>query len=141
MVTTGEPSVSSIASMWVRRRGNSGQFFVAWPWTSHNVQVGVERGSVVSLATLPSTLFGGGGAGVEIGVVFDGPGGGCDIISMGWMRINMTSGVGGGVGRWRYYIGIPNVKLGKLRVAMIGLLMMLDGGKRKGIICTGKEPQ
>ena len=78
---------------------------------------------------------------METGLVFDGPRGGCDTVSMGWTRVNMTWGVGGGVGGSRYYIGIPNVKLGKLRVAMKGLFKIPDGGKRKGIVCTRKEPQ
>ena len=46
----------------------------------------------------------------------------------------MTWGVGGGIGVSRYHIGIPKVKLVKLRVAMTGLLTMSDGGKRKGIM-------
>ena len=88
----------------------------------------------------PSAFFGVGGVGLQMGVVFDGPGGGCDTVSMGWTGVNMTWGFGGGVGALRYHTGIPNVKLGKLRVAMIGLLMMPNGGKRKGIVCTEKEP-
>ena len=31
-------------------------------------------------------------------------------------------------------MGIPNVKLGKFKVAIIGLLMTPPGGKRKGIV-------
>ena len=77
---------------------------------------------------------------METKVVFDGLGGGCDTVSMGWTGVNMTWGFEGGVGGSRYRTRIPNVKLGKLRVAMIGLLTIPDGVKRKGIICTRKEP-
>ena len=39
-------------------------------------------------------------------------------------------------------MGIPNVKLGKFKVAITGLLMTLGGGsKRKGIVWTGDEPR
>ena len=57
------------------------------------------------------------------------------------MGVNTTWGIGRGVGGSRYHMGIPNVKLGKFRVAMIGFLMMLDGGNRKGILWMGSEPQ
>ena len=40
-----------------------------------------------------------------------------------------------------YHTGIPIVKFGKFRVAITGLLTMSDGGKRKGIVWIGKEPQ
>ena len=40
----------------------------------------------------------------------------------------------------RYHTGIPNIKLGRLKVAMTGLLMTLDGGKRKGIVWTEMSP-
>ena len=73
--------------------------------------------------------------------VFDGPGGGRDSISIGWEGFNTTWGIIGGVGGSRYHMGIPNMKLGKLRVAMIGFLMMLDGGKRKGIVWIRDKPQ
>ena len=57
------------------------------------------------------------------------------------MWVNTTWGIGGWVGGLRYHTGIPNVKLGKFKVAIIGLLMIPDGGKRKGIVYIGKEPQ
>ena len=78
---------------------------------------------------------------METGVVFDGPRGGRDNISMGWTQVNTTWGTRGWVGGSTYDTGIPNVKLGKLRVPMIGLLMMPDGGKRKGIVWIWNEPQ
>ena len=36
---------------------------------------------------------------------------------------------------------IPNVKLGKFKVAITGLVMTPSGGKRKGIMCTGEDPK
>ena len=65
---------------------------------------------------------------METGVVFDGPRGGCDIVSMGWKGVNMTWGFGGGVGGSRYHIGILSVKFDRFRVAMTSLLMMPYGG-------------
>ena len=59
-------------------------------WNLNKAQGGASRGSIFSLVSFPPTFFGGGGAGVETGVVFGGPGGGCDIISTGWMGINTT---------------------------------------------------
>ena len=59
---------------------------------------------------------------MEIGVVFDGPRGGCDTVSMCWMGFNTACGVRGRVGGSMYHTVIPNVKLGKLRVSMTGLL-------------------
>ena len=53
----------------------------------------------------------------------------------------MICGVGGQVGRSNYPTRIPKVKFIRLRVAMNGLLMMPEGGKRKGIMCMGNEPQ
>ena len=38
-------------------------------------------------------------------------------------------------------MGIPNVKLGKFKVAITGLLMMLDRGNKKGIVWTREEPK
>ena len=38
-------------------------------------------------------------------------------------------------------MGIPNVKLGRFRVAITGFLMMPSGGKRKGIVLTGEDPR
>ena len=94
----------------------------------------------MALVAFPPTLFGGGGVGVEPRVLFGGIEGVCDIVSMGWKRVNTTWGVGGGVGGSRYHTKIPNVKLGKLRVAMIGLPIIPDGGKRKVIMWTKNEP-
>ena len=70
-----------------------------------------------------------------------GPGGGCNTTEMGSTGVNTTWGIGGWAGGSRYHIGIPGVKFGKFKVAIIGLLMMSKGGKRKGIVWTGSEPQ
>ena len=40
----------------------------------------------------------------------------------------------------RYHMGIPNVKLGKFKVAITGLLMTPGGGKRNVIVWTGEDP-
>ena len=60
---------------------------------------------------------------------------------MGCMGVKTTWGIDGLAGGSRYHIGIPNVKLGRFRVAIIGFLMTLGGGKRKGIVWTGEEPR
>ena len=51
----------------------------------------------------------------------------------------MTWGIRGLDGGLRYHTGIPNVKLCKFKVAIIGLLMMLGRGNRKGIVWTREE--
>ena len=38
-------------------------------------------------------------------------------------------------------MGIPNVMLGKFKVAITRLLKIPDRGKRKGIVWIGKETQ
>ena len=60
---------------------------------------------------------------------------------MGCMVVKTTRGIKGWAGGSRYHTGIPNVKLGKFKVAITGLLMMLGGGNRKGIVWTGEEPR
>ena len=46
------------------------------------------------------------------------------------------------MGGWiKVHVGIPNVKLGKFKVGITGLLITLGGGKRKGIVWTGEEPK
>ena len=90
---------------------------------------------------MPLALFGLGGVGAGAVVGFCGPGGGRDLTAMGWMGVNTTWGIEGAVGGSRYHTGIPNVKLGKFKVAITSLLMIPDGGKRKGIIWIGKELQ
>ena len=89
----------------------------------------------------PLAFFGGGRAGAVTKGVFGGPGGGRDVVFIGWMGVNTTWGIGGGVGASRYHTGIPSVKFGKFKVAITGLLTMPEGGKRKGIVWTGSEPQ
>ena len=56
------------------------------------------------------------------------------------MGVNITWGIGGWVSGSRHLIGIPNMKLGKFKVAITKLLMIPDEGKRKGIVWIGKEP-
>ena len=58
---------------------------------------------------------------------------------MGYTRVKTTWGIGSWVGGSRYHMGVPNVKLGKCKVAIIGLLMMPGGGNRKGIVWTREE--
>ena len=60
---------------------------------------------------------------------------------MGCMEVKTTWGIGSWAGGSRYHTGIPNVKLGKFKVAIIGLLMTPGGGNRKGIMWTGEDPK
>ena len=71
---------------------------------------------------------GGGFAGVD-GVAT--PGGGRLVVAMGCTGCKTTSGVGGRNGGERYQTGNPKVNPGRLRVAMIGVLTTLEGGKMK----------
>ena len=66
---------------------------------------------------------------------------GCDTVSIGCTGVNTICRFGGRVGGSRYETGIPKVKLRRLTVAMISLLTIPEGGKRKGIVCMGNEPQ
>ena len=127
--------------MGVQRNDKSGKFCAAWSRTSHKAQLGGGRGSVGDLGSLP--LVFGGGEGVEVYAKAVGcvPGGGCDTVLIGWTSVSMICGVGMGVGGSRYCIGIPKVNPGRLRVTMTGLLTIPEGGKRKGIMCMGNEPQ
>ena len=68
------------------------------------------------------------------------PGGGSDVIAIGWMGVSTTWGIRGEVGGSRYHTGIPSVKFGRFKVAMTSLLTMSDDGKRKGIVWNGNEP-
>ena len=104
-------------------------------------QVGVGCNSVGDFSSYPKVFVGGWGAGVDEGAVGCVPGGGCDIVSIGWTRVSMIYGAKGGVGGSRHHMGIPKVNPGRLIVAMIGLIRMPEGGKRKGIVCTRNEPQ
>ena len=45
-----------------------------------------------------------------------------------------------GVCGLRFHTGIPNVKLGKLRVAMTGFLTMPDGEKGRELCGLGRSP-
>ena len=60
---------------------------------------------------------------------------------MGCTGVNTTWGFDSWVGGSRYHTGIPNVKLGKFKVAIIGLLMTLSWGNRKGIVWILEEPK
>ena len=60
---------------------------------------------------------------------------------MGCKGVKTTCSIDGWAGGSRYYTGIPNVKFGKFKVAITGLLMTPGGGKRKGIVWTGEEPR
>ena len=60
---------------------------------------------------------------------------------MGCTRVKTTWEIIGWASESRYHIGIPNVKLGKFKVTITGLLMTPGGGKRKGIVWTGEEPR
>ena len=60
---------------------------------------------------------------------------------MGCMGVKTTWGICGWAGGSRYHMGIPNVKLGKFKVELTGLLMTPGGGNRKGIVWTGEEPK
>ena len=53
----------------------------------------------------------------------------------------MTWGIGGWDGGSRYNTSLLNVKLGKFKVAITGLLMTPGGGNRKGIVWIGEEPK
>ena len=60
---------------------------------------------------------------------------------MGCIGVKTTWGIGGWVGGYRYHRAISNVKLGKFKVAITGLLMTPGRGNRKGIVWTGDEPK
>ena len=102
---------------------------------------------VVVFVALPPVSVGGRGAGPETRGVFDGPGGRCNIISIGWTSVNTCWGLRGRVGGSRYHRGSPNVKSCRWRVAKVHLFMILDGRKkkrkrkRKRIMLRGSEPQ
>ena len=107
----------------------------------HNAHVGDGRDSVVALGIFPPLFLGGGREGVDTGTIFGVKGDGCDIVLISWMGVSMTYGVRGRVGGSRYYMRIPKVKPGRLRVAMIGFLTIPNGGKRNGIVWMENETQ
>ena len=98
---------------------------------------------VVVLVALPPVFVGGRGAGLETGGVFDGLGGRCNIILIGWTGVNTSWGLRGSIGGSRYHTGTPSVKSCKLRVAKTDLLTIQDDRKRKRkrIVLSGNEPQ
>ena len=69
---------------------------------------------VVVLVALPPVSVGGRGEFLETGGVFDGPGGRCNIISIGWIGVNTSWGLKGRVGGSRYHTGTPSMKSYKL---------------------------
>ena len=109
--------------------------------TSHKSQVGGGRGSVKDFGSLPPVFMGGGCARVEVEAVGYVPGGGCDTVSLGWTGVNTIYGVGWRVGGSRYHTGIPKVNPARLSVSVTSLITILEGGKRKGIMCMRNEPQ
>ena len=52
----------------------------------------------MTLVVLSLSFFGGGVASIGTKGGFGGPGEGCYTISIGWMRVNTTRVIGGGVG-------------------------------------------
>ena len=101
---------------------------------------------VVALVALPPVSIGGTWAGLEMGGVFDGPGGRRNIISIGWTRFNTSWGLRGRVGGSRYHAGNPIVKSYRLRVSCKIELFTIPNGrkmkrKRKKIMLIGNEPQ
>ena len=82
-----------------------------------------------------------GGGGVDRRVVICVPRGGCETVSIGWSGVNTIYGVEVGLGRSRYHTGMPKVNPERFRVVMTSLLMIPKGGKRKGMVCMGNEPQ
>ena len=102
---------------------------------------------VMDFVALPPVSVGGRGAILETEEVFDGPGGRCNIISIGWTWINTSWGIRGMVGGSRYHTGSPSLKSYRLRVSKADLLTISDGRKRKRkrtrkrIVLIGNEPQ
>ena len=67
--------------------------------------------------------------------------GGCHTVSIGSTSFNKICGVGVGLGGSRYHTGIPKVNPARLSVSVTSLITILEGGKRKGIMCMRNEPQ
>ena len=67
------------------------------------------------------------------GATFDTLGGGWLPLKMDCIGVKTTYGVGSGLGGVRYQKGMPNVKHRRLRVTMTGVVMIPDGGDKKGI--------
>ena len=89
----------------------------------------------MDFAFFPLALFGWGGVGAGAVFGFCRPGGGRDSTAMGCSTgVKTTWGISGWAGGSRYHTGIPNVKLGKFKVAIIGLLTIPYGEERKGIV-------
>ena len=86
----------------------------------------------ITLVVFPPTFFLGGGRAV-LGATFDAPRGGWLEVPIGFTGVKKTYDVGGGLGGVLYQTGRPNVKPRILIVTMTGVLMILDGGNRKGI--------
>ena len=97
---------------------------------------------VVVLVALPPVSVGGRGVGLETRGVFDGPGGRCNIISIGWTGFNTSWGLRSRVGGSRYHAGNPSVKSYRLWVSKENLFTIPDGRKRKRkrIMLIGNEP-
>ena len=93
----------------------------------------------MALAFFPLALFGWGGADAGAAVGLCGPGGGRDSTAIGCTGVSTAWGMAGWAGGSRYHNGIPNIRLGRLKVAMTSFLMTLGRGKRKGIVWTRDE--
>ena len=101
---------------------------------------------VVVLVALHLVSIGGREEGFETGGVFDGPGGRCNIILIGWKRVNTSWGLRGSADGSRYHTGTLSVKSCRLQVSKTDLLTISDGRKRKRkrtrkrIVLIGNEP-
>ena len=87
------------------------------------------------------SLCGRTGGGVDADTISCVPGVGCDTVSIGWIGVNTICCVGVGLGGSSYHTGIPKVNPTRLSISMTILITIPEGGKRKGIMCTGNEPQ
>lgn len=104
-------------SSWGRRGRVHNFVLVCWWGCTH----------CVSPNLIFARRWGGGGA------TFDTLGGGCLPLKMDCIGVKTTYGVGGGLGGVRCQKGMPNVKHRRLRVTMTGVVMIPDGGDKKGI--------
>ena len=86
----------------------------------------------VTLTTLPPG-FSMGRGGAFLGVTLDALGGGLLEVPIGFICVKTICSVGGGLGGVRYQIGRPNIKPRRLRVSITAMLMIPDGGNKKGI--------
>jgi hypothetical protein len=62
------------------------------------------------------------------------PGGGWLVVAIGCTGCRTTVGVGRGFGAGKYHTGIPNVRPGRLSVAITGELTTPANGNKNGIV-------